>query len=204
MFFADSYRGALQELEQNPDIGTVICDVILSDGNGFQLLEQLASVPQPMPKVLLITARWVEDYRQRALSLGAVDYVSKPVSLRDIRAALSRSASPKPRDPRHRTLAKALVVDPTWRERLLCLGIHDISATGALLDSTGPLPVGTQIEFEIVYDEDQVIRAKGTVVRMQEASWLDMGGVAVHFDWIESRQRLKQLIRRYDRILAHA
>jgi hypothetical protein len=99
--------------------------------------------------------------------------------------------------------ARARIVDPEWRERLICLGIHDISATGALLDSTGPLPVGTKLEFEILYDEDQAVRAKGTVVRVQEPSWLDAGGAAVHFDWVESLQRLNELIRRHDRILAH-
>ena len=198
MFFAGSYRDALQELEQNPGIGTVICDVILPDGNGFQLLEQLASGSKPMPKFLLITARSSEHDRQRALSLGAVGYLPKPVSLRDIRTALLMPANPKTRDSRHRTLAKAWIVDPEWRERLLCLGIHDISATGALLDTTGPLPVGTKLEFEIVYDEDPAVRAKGTVVRVQEPSWLDAGGAAVRFDWVESRQRLNQLIRRND------
>jgi CheY-like chemotaxis protein len=203
VFSASSYRAALQELEQNPGIGTVICDVILPDGNGFQLLEQLASEPKPMPKLLLITAHWVEGDRQRALSLGAIGYLQKPVSLRDIRTALWMPASSKPRGSRHRTFAKAWIVDPERRERLLSLGIHDVSATGALLDTTGPLPVGTKLEFEIVYNKDEAVRAKGTVVRVQEPSWLDMGGAGVHFDWVESLQRLNNLIRRHDRILAY-
>jgi CheY-like chemotaxis protein len=202
MLFASSYSGALQELEQNPGIGTVICDVILPDGNGFQLLEHLASGSTPMPKFLLITARWSEDDRQRALSLGAIGYLPKPVSVRDIRTALSMPANPQNRDSRHRSLAKAWIVDPERRERLICLGIHNISTTGALLETTGELPVGTKLEFEIVYSEDQAVRAKGTVVRMQGPSWLDAGGAAVRFDWVESHQRLNNLIRRHDRILA--
>jgi CheY-like chemotaxis protein len=203
ILFASTYRDAVRQLKQEPDPGVIVCDVILPDGNGFQLLEQLASGPKPMPKLLLITAHWVEDDRQRALSLGAIGYLPKPVSLRDIRTALSMPANPKRRGLRHRTLAKAWIVDPERRERLLSLGIHDISATGALLDSTGPLPVGTKLEFEIVYSEDQTVRVKGTVVRVQEASWLDMGGAAVHFDWVESLQRLNNLIRRHDRTLAY-
>jgi CheY-like chemotaxis protein len=199
MLLASSYWDALRELEQNPGIGAVICDVILPDGNGFQLLEQLASGSKPMPKTLLITARWSEDDRQRALSLGAVAYLPKPISLREMRAALSMPAHARPGSSRYRTLAKAWIVDPHRRERLLWLGIHDISATGALLDSTGPLPVGSQLEFEIVYSEEQAVRARGTVVRVQEPSWLDVGGAAVHFDWIESVQRLNELMDRNDR-----
>lgn len=201
--FASSYREALQELEQNAGIGIVICDVVLPDGNGFQLLEQLASVPSPMPKVLLITARWLEDDRQRALALGAAGYLRKPVSMRDLRAAFSMPANPQPRAPRHLSLAEAWILDPEWRERLVRMGIHDISTTGALLDSTGLLPVGTKLEFEIVYDKDKTVRIKATVVRPQEPSWLDSGGNAVHFDWVESRQRLEEFIRRHDRILAY-
>jgi len=199
MLLANSDRDALRELEQSSGIGAVICDALLPDGSGFQLLEQLASGSKPMPKFLLLTARSSEDDRQRALSLGAIAYLPKPVSLRDIRSALVISDSPNPRDSRHSTLAKAWIVDPERRERLVWLGIHDISATGALLDSTGPLPVGTKLEFEIVYSEDQAVRAKGTVVRVQEPSWLDAGGAAVHFDWVESVKRLSEFMDRNDR-----
>ena len=202
LLLAGSYRDALRELEQNRDIGAVICDVSLHDGNGFQLLELLACEPKPMPKFLLMTADWSEEERERAMSLEARAYLRKPVSLHDIRAALVMPASPNPRESRHCTLAKAWIVDPERRERLVWLGIHDISATGALLDSTGPLPVGTKLEFELVYREDQAVRAKGTVVRVQDPSWLDAGGTAVHFDWVESVQRLNELMRRHDRARA--
>jgi CheY-like chemotaxis protein len=194
IFFASSYRDALKELEQNPSIDTVICDVVLPDGDGFQLLEELANEPKAMPKSLLITARWNEDDWRRALSLGAIGCLPKPITVRSIRTTLSMPSRPIPRDPRHRTLASAWVIDPERQERMLCLGIHDISATGVLLDTTGALPVGTELELEIVYSEDQAVRVKGTVVRVQEPSWLTAAGVAVHFDWVESREKLSQLL----------
>lgn len=204
MLLASSYRDALRELEQNPSIGAVICDTTLGDGNGFQLLEKLADGPGPMPKILLTTASWSEEEQERALSLGASAYLRKPFSLREIRSALVMPESPRPRDSRHCTLAKAWIVDPERRERLVCLGIHDISTTGALLDSTGPLPVGTKLEFEIVYSEGEAIRAKGTVVRVQQPSWLDAGGAAIHFDWVESVQRLNEFMQRHDRARSSA
>jgi CheY-like chemotaxis protein len=194
IIFASSYRDALKELEQNPGIDTVICDVVLPDGNGFQLLEELASEPKTMPKSLMMTSRWNEDDRRRALSLGAIGYLPKPITLRSIRTTLSIPPRPIPRESRHRTLASAWIIDPELRERMLCLGIHNISATGLLLDTTGALPVGTELELEIVYGEDQVVRARGTVVRVQEPSWLYAGGVAVHFDWVESPEKLGQLL----------
>jgi hypothetical protein len=57
----------------------------------------------------------------------------------------------------------------------------------------------TLAEAWIVYSEDQAVRAKGTAVRVQEPSWLDAGGAAVDFDWVESVQRPKELMDRNDR-----
>jgi CheY-like chemotaxis protein len=199
MLLANSYRDALRELEQNPDIGAVICDATLPDGDGFQLLEKLSDGPESILKILLTAASWSDEEQERALSLGASACLRKPFSLREIRSALLTPEGPRPRDSRHRTLAKVWIVDPERRERLIRLEIHDISATGALLDSTGPLPVGTKLEFELVYKEGEAIRAKGTVVRVQEPSWLDDGGAAIHFDWVESAQRLSAFMQRHDR-----
>jgi hypothetical protein len=54
---------------------------------------------------------------------------------------------------------------------------------------------GAELEFEIVCNDDKLIRARGTVVRVQEPSWLNAGGTAVRFDWIDSPARLDQMIR---------
>ena len=68
--------------------------------------------------------------------------------------------------------------------------------SGMLLDTEGPLAVDTELEFEIVYGKGEMVRGRGTVVRVQESSWLDVGGAGVRFDWIDSSERLAQLIRR--------
>ena len=91
--------------------------------------------------------------------------------------------------------ARVWVVDPARRERLLSFELHNISETGTLIDTTGPLPVGTALEFEIVYGEkNEMIRGRGKIVRVQEPSWLSTSGSALHFDWIESPSELLHLI----------
>jgi len=191
---ANSYASALQHLEEDPRIDVIVSDVVLPDGNGFKLLEKINTFPAPRPKVLLISARWTEADRDRAASLGAIGYLPKPISVRDLRRVLARDAAPVARAARLRTLSRVWIVDPERRERLLCFDVHDISETGMLLDTTGPLPVGTEIEFEIVRGEGEAIRGRGSIVRVQEPTWLNVGGAALHFAWVESQAKLKKLI----------
>ena len=191
---ASTYREALEHVEQGSVIDVIISDVILPDGNGFKLLEQIYNAPAPKPEVLLITARWSEEDLRRAEELGAIGYLAKPISVRELRTCLAVSPDVQNRKARQRTLARIWVVDPELRERLLSFEIHDISETGTLVDTTGPLPLGTALEFEIVYGENKVIRGRGTVVRVQEPSWLGSSGSALQFDWIESPDKLTSLI----------
>ena len=201
---ASSYQEAAAQLQQNRDIDVIICDAILPDGSGIQLLEQIASGPNPKPKMLLMTGQFSDTDSERAASLGAMGYLKKPILIGDVRAHLAAVRVPESRASRHRTLARAWLIDPVRRERLLAFDIHDLSATGAKLDTAGPLPIGSEVEFVISSgDESNVIRARATVVRTDEPSWLSTGGTAVHFDWVESLEKLKQLIGADHAVAAH-
>lgn len=201
---ARSYQDAIQNLERYLDIDVVLCDAILPDGNAFQLLEHLARPAPPSPWVVLTDSRWSDADRERAMALGAASCLQKPFSVQEIRSSLVSPDTHQPRDPRHLTLARAWLIEPTRRERVLSLGIHDMSFSGALLDSAGPLPVGTDLELEIVENLDELIRVRGKVVRTQEPSWLSPGGAAVHFEWIESPARLCRLLANYEPVPAQA
>jgi CheY-like chemotaxis protein len=200
---AHSYRDAIQSIERNLDTDVVLCDAALPDGDGFQLLEHLAGPAPPSPSVALASTRWSEVGRERAMALGAVGCLQKPLSIQEIRSCLVNPVARQARDPRHRTLASVWVIEPTQRERLLSLGVHNISFTGALLDTAGPLPVGTSLELEIVANHNDPIRVRGTVVRTQEPSWLSPGGAGVHFEWVESTAQLCQLIANHEPAPAH-
>ncbi len=60
--------------EWNPDLA--VLDVMLPDGNGFSLFEQLREFTE-MP-VLFLTARGEDEDKIRGLGLGADDYMVKP------------------------------------------------------------------------------------------------------------------------------
>ncbi len=192
---AACYRDAVRELEENPEIDFVLSDVVLPDGNGFDLLEDLTRRALPKPKVILITARWEPSEKARAVSLGAIDYLPKPVSFRDIRASLSALQPLPPRAPRSRLNSRVWIVSPDQnRDRLVSFDLRDISKSGALIATEGPLGIGSQLELELSFEGGEVMRARGTVVRVQEPSWPDIGGTAIRFDWVESPSLLERVI----------
>jgi len=69
--------------ETKPDL--VLLDIEMSQGNAFDLLNQL----QPLDfQVIFVTA--FDDYAIRAFKYSAVDYLLKPVDIDDLRSAIER------------------------------------------------------------------------------------------------------------------
>lgn len=87
---AGSVREALERFQQaSPDV--VITDLKLPDGNGLELLKKWRFEYPDMP-VILITAHGAVDSAITAVRLGAFDYLQKPFSMKDLLAAVRRSA----------------------------------------------------------------------------------------------------------------
>ena len=70
---------------------------MMPGADGFELLEALRGVVPGVP-VIMLTARSAVEDRIRGLELGAVDYVAKPFSFREltarIRAQIRRDIEP--------------------------------------------------------------------------------------------------------------
>ena len=73
---------------QNPDV--VICDVALTDGSGLDLLPDLRGTPPHRP-VVMITAHGTIDTAVEALKRGAVDFLTKPLDHRKLKAVLDEA-----------------------------------------------------------------------------------------------------------------
>ncbi len=88
--FAEASNGA----EALTLLGTRRFDLILLDinmpvMNGFTFLEQLRQIETPPPVIVISTESAREDI-ERAISLGAVAYVTKPVRGPDLAATVGR------------------------------------------------------------------------------------------------------------------
>lgn len=87
---AGSVREALERFSAaSPDL--VITDLRLPDGNGLELLKKWRFEYPDLP-IILITAHGAIDSAVTALRLGAFDYLQKPFNMKDLVAAVKRSA----------------------------------------------------------------------------------------------------------------
>jgi DNA-binding response OmpR family regulator len=85
-------QGALATLATHA-MDWVITDVMLPTGDGMDILA-CARTQQPQAKVIVMTAFGSEATRQRALTLGAHAFLSKPFSREELLGALSHQPSP--------------------------------------------------------------------------------------------------------------
>jgi DNA-binding response OmpR family regulator len=80
----------------------VVLDVMLPDGDGYTLCRQLRAAGSKA-RVLMLTARGLEDDLVTGLDAGADDYMVKPYRLREllarVRALLRRKSEPVPAAP---------------------------------------------------------------------------------------------------------
>lgn len=74
--------------EMKPDL--VICDICMPGLTGLDLIERINAELRPAPKFLMLSGYNDFSYAQRALQLGAVGYLSKPLDSDELVSELSR------------------------------------------------------------------------------------------------------------------
>ncbi len=86
---AASVREARSRLsERTPDL--VLCDMMMPDGNGLDLLRELKESGSPS-SVILMTAYTSTKSAIEAMKLGAYDYVPKPFDIEELKVVLHRA-----------------------------------------------------------------------------------------------------------------
>ena len=72
-------REALQQLQQNPGIQAIFCDIEMPRMNGFEFLSaSRQEYAEATPPTIMLTSRSSNKHRQMAMKLGAVGYLTKP------------------------------------------------------------------------------------------------------------------------------
>ena len=86
----------LKALEsERPDVA--LLDVMLPDGNGFDVLKKVRAV-YPDVSCIMLSALGKEEDKVNGLNLGADDYVSKPFSVLELTARINAALRRKRRD----------------------------------------------------------------------------------------------------------
>lgn len=83
--------------EQN-DFDLLLCDIELSDGTCFHLLER-ARKSCPAAIGIIISAHGDDQRRQAAAKAGFKEYIVKPVRAEHLRAAIDRASQVRPANP---------------------------------------------------------------------------------------------------------
>ncbi len=82
-----TFKAAQEALDRNK-VDLVVLDLMLPDGDGYQLCRQIRSQRLPV-RVLMLTARSLEEDLVRGFDAGADDYLSKPYRLRELLARIA-------------------------------------------------------------------------------------------------------------------
>ena len=78
---------ALEKLQQYPDIGVAILDIMLPDTDGFDVCRRIRANNKQMG-IIMLTARTQEMDKVTGLMTGADDYVTKPFSPAELTARI--------------------------------------------------------------------------------------------------------------------
>ena len=88
-------------------IDIVICDIEMSGGDGFEMIRWIKDIKYPSVNIFL-TCHAEFTYAQKAMKLGIIDYVLKPVIPEDFDEVLDKAIDQiKEQEARHRVQAYA-------------------------------------------------------------------------------------------------
>ena len=86
---ARSVEGGRRELARQ-SFDVVLCDVMMPDGSGLDLLREIKAV-EPSPPVIMMTAYTSTKTAIEAMKLGAADYVSKPFDVEELKIVVQKA-----------------------------------------------------------------------------------------------------------------
>jgi two-component system, NtrC family, response regulator PilR len=87
---ARSVEEARRRLEAGtPDL--VLCDILMPDGNGLDLLREIKTGGDGSPPVIMMTAYTSTKSAIEAMKLGAADYVSKPFDVDELKIVAQKA-----------------------------------------------------------------------------------------------------------------
>lgn len=88
---AENGRKALDVVSSEPNVRVMICDLIMPDLNGVEVLKSAKEI-NPQLSVVMITAHGTIKTAVDAMKLGAFDYITKPFDMDEIKLVVKNAA----------------------------------------------------------------------------------------------------------------
>ena len=127
---------ALRRIEENPDIGVAILDIMLPDTDGFEVCRSIRATNKQMG-IIMLTARTQEMDKVTGLMTGADDYVTKPFSPAELTARID-------------ALYRRIDGDGMASSELLIQGPFVMNTRNHTLEKAGNRIRLTQVEYSIL------------------------------------------------------
>jgi len=133
---AGTGEAALELLQNNPDIGVAILDIMLPDIDGFEVCRRIRANNKQMG-IIMLTARTQEMDKITGLMTGADDYVTKPFSPAELTARID-------------ALFRRIGGDSNISSELLTQGPFVMNTRNHTLEKNGNRVRLTQVEYSIL------------------------------------------------------
>ena len=133
---AGTGQEALDRIQENPDIGVAILDIMLPDIDGFEVCRRIRANNKQIG-IIMLTARTQEMDKVTGLMTGADDYVTKPFSPAELTARI---------DALYRRLGADVGVDLEVMKQ----GPFVMNTRNHTLEKSGERIRLTQVEFSIL------------------------------------------------------
>jgi len=91
VLYASDGRTGIEVLQHDGDIDIVLMDVMMPEMDGYATTAAIRQIPglAHLP-VIAVTARAMHGDRDKSISAGATDYVTKPVDTEDLLSVMER------------------------------------------------------------------------------------------------------------------
>ena len=133
---AGTGQEALDQLQDHPEIGVAILDIMLPDMDGFEVCRRIRATNKQMG-VIMLTARTQEMDKITGLMTGADDYVTKPFSPAELTARID-------------ALFRRLGAEAPAPKEVMAQGPFVMNTRNHTLEKNGTKVRLTQVEYAIV------------------------------------------------------
>ena len=87
---AEDGNVALTRLEEHPDISLVLMDIMMPEMDGYTAMREIRKNPRTAKvPIIAMTAKALQDDRDKCLAAGANDYISKPIEIGQLLSLIS-------------------------------------------------------------------------------------------------------------------
>jgi CheY-like chemotaxis protein len=91
VLYAENGRKGIETLSRNEDVDLVLMDIMMPEMDGYAATAAIRKMPRfaNLP-IIAVTAKAMQGDREKALSAGASDYVTKPVDAEELLVRMQR------------------------------------------------------------------------------------------------------------------